>query len=1118
MLHYIVYDMSTLYHTISNTYNYFGQIINKIDENGLITRYEYDDFGNKIKEIQANGIETTYEYEYDNSYGALYKITTKQNSLFPKITYVNKLNQIIKTITLDFNGDEVYIDTTYDDFGNIIEQTNSHTLDEIPVYTKLIYDEYNRVIKKQIVINNESKTLEDISYDNLTTTVINVKGQSKITTKDIIGNIIYIEESNTTQEYKYDANNQLIKTIDSNNNEIILKYDKYGNKIYQSDPDMGIYTYEYNALGQIVKQTDPANQIITYVYDKLGRKIRENIDGKISTWEYDTNKLGFLSKEEKDNYKRVYTYDDLSRLIQTSTTIDNNTFTKSFTYDELGRLKTKTLPNNFSIINTYNQYGYLESIKSPKEQIKDFDENYFTSLINANISFTKTSESSNIEILQQIQELTLRKIRYEDISNLYINHPRIMKYYVGKASKMKFVKMRFYRLTKNASKKESYFKNKIKIYKNLAEEYKTKNQNIYNRFVKKYEAYTKALYQLNQRFLIKEIIDEEIKNNDSVNITDRYTFEEIINKYQQKSLDMENSILILQKQLMTIDKVSKIQENLKPIYQTISDDNAYNYFYKVISQDSQNRVTSYLTGNGLVSDNNYSDVGTLIYSTTRFNDKSYIRKLTYEYDNLYNVIYKKDHKLNLTQNFRYDNLNRITKAYIDTNTSSSTIEYRYDRLGNIVYKSDIGDYQYDTVHPHQVKSVGDKIFTYDILGNMIKSNNKTITYTAFNKTQTITNGLNITTFKYDTNQYRYKKITKNQDTYYIDKDYEHSNFKNNDTQEKYFIYVNNKVISIYKNNNVNNTTISNTSYLYHDSLGSIDIITNNKAKVLQRVAYKPFGEQINFFADGSIKPRSNINRGYTGHETIEEENLINMNARLYDPSIGRFLSADTLIPDQYSSQDFNRYSYVLNNPLKYTDPSGHQLTQHQIDSYGWERVEELASYIKKKNHGDSKIGIYLVRLFLYKKEVNYNTQYNGLVTETLLNEEDYNPYDETHRRFSGLFSSSGTWTKNDINRWNKNRNTLNKLPRALGGDGGISNSTALRNDRYVGYLFSAGGGIGLSSVGLNSLGIGANYLRANPNYVINTTSLISGYYTKTPSNNLYQYTGRTIKLIENLVK
>ena len=64
------------------------------------------------------------------------------------------------------------------------------------------------------------------------------------------------------------------------------------------------------------------------------------------------------------------------------------------------------------------------------------------------------------------------------------------------------------------------------------------------------------------------------------------------------------------------------------------------------------------------------------------------------------------------------------------------------------------------------------------------------------------------------------------------------------------------------------------------------------------------------------------NHGYTGHEFLPGFGLINCNARLYDPALGRFLMPDPLIQDPASTQNFNRYSYCLNNPLKYTDESG----------------------------------------------------------------------------------------------------------------------------------------------------------------------------------------------------
>ncbi len=64
-------------------------------------------------------------------------------------------------------------------------------------------------------------------------------------------------------------------------------------------------------------------------------------------------------------------------------------------------------------------------------------------------------------------------------------------------------------------------------------------------------------------------------------------------------------------------------------------------------------------------------------------------------------------------------------------------------------------------------------------------------------------------------------------------------------------------------------------------------------------------------------------RGYTGHEQNAYIKLIDMRARWYDPAIGRFISPDPIIPEPTNPQSFNRYSYVYNNPIKYTDPSGH---------------------------------------------------------------------------------------------------------------------------------------------------------------------------------------------------
>jgi RHS repeat-associated protein len=63
--------------------------------------------------------------------------------------------------------------------------------------------------------------------------------------------------------------------------------------------------------------------------------------------------------------------------------------------------------------------------------------------------------------------------------------------------------------------------------------------------------------------------------------------------------------------------------------------------------------------------------------------------------------------------------------------------------------------------------------------------------------------------------------------------------------------------------------------------------------------------------------------GYTGHESLSEHGLVHMNGRVYSPKYGRFLSADSIVPNPQGWSDYNRYMYVLGNPSRYYDPTGH---------------------------------------------------------------------------------------------------------------------------------------------------------------------------------------------------
>jgi RHS repeat-associated protein len=123
-------------------------------------------------------------------------------------------------------------------------------------------------------------------------------------------------------------------------------------------------------------------------------------------------------------------------------------------------------------------------------------------------------------------------------------------------------------------------------------------------------------------------------------------------------------------------------------------------------------------------------------------------------------------------------------------------------------------------------------------------------------------------------------------------------------------------------------------YFIKDHLCSISLITDEIGSVEQENYFDPWGRERKIITAASIKQwlADNTNfriankpittRGFTGHEHLAEVGLIHMNGRIYDPKLARFVQADPIIQDPLRVQSLNRYSYVWNNPLNATDPSG----------------------------------------------------------------------------------------------------------------------------------------------------------------------------------------------------
>jgi RHS repeat-associated protein len=114
-------------------------------------------------------------------------------------------------------------------------------------------------------------------------------------------------------------------------------------------------------------------------------------------------------------------------------------------------------------------------------------------------------------------------------------------------------------------------------------------------------------------------------------------------------------------------------------------------------------------------------------------------------------------------------------------------------------------------------------------------------------------------------------------------------------------------------------------YSYSDFQGSLIALVRENGSVIQRFAYDPWGSRRN--PDNWTQKDSRtifiINRGYTGHEHLDAFGIINMNGRVYDPATGMFFSPDLYVQAPGDWLNYNSYGYCMNNPLKYTDPSGY---------------------------------------------------------------------------------------------------------------------------------------------------------------------------------------------------
>ena len=284
--------------------------------------------------------------------------------------------------------------------------------------------------------------------------------------------------------------------------------------------------------------------------------------------------------------------------------------------------------------------------------------------------------------------------------------------------------------------------------------------------------------------------------------------------------------------------------------------------------------------------------------------------LEYHYDKVGNLLVLIDRGTapdaeQRTQSFVYDSVDRLVSAQ----GLYGERAYQYDSVGNLL-AFDGRAYHYGT--GNRLLGDGRWTYTYDDNGNITSRTSEHVahefSYDSLNRLKQFTGDSGVETYAYDDGETRIKKVAGNETTYYVDTDYE----------EVWDASKRLEVIKHYRSGHQKVAVRDNDGlkYVYPDHLGSSSRMADTDGNQVKALWYMPFGGEALETGDAKARYR------FTGKQK-DNSGLYYYGARYYDDQLGRFMAADSVLPNVYDPQQLNRFAYVRNNPVKLVDPDGH---------------------------------------------------------------------------------------------------------------------------------------------------------------------------------------------------
>lgn len=860
---------------VSKTYELNGNFVDS-----TVTSQEYDDYGNVITSVTkyGNGLRDSLVNFFNNNTNTWVLGRLRGSKLYRSVP---GKPLIVKSSAFDY-------DTTTGSGLLIAEVIEPDSSNHVKIKKNYTHDVFGNITSSSITAWNgssvETRTTTSVmdSLGRFTKSFANAVGQvSKSLYDPNLGYVLADTDiNNNVTKYYYDGMGRLTKTVYPDGNWVTADYRKCSSSF--SCPSLATHL--------IYTQSSTGPPVIKY-YDLLDREIRtqrKGFNGADIFTDVVYNSQGLVEKQSQPYYST-----------------DTAVYTR-YQYDIIGRNTVVVSPGNRvdSIIYEGRKTTSINALGQKKIIIKDAKE-----------QLTVSRDNQGNDILYD-----------------YDAAGRLLKIADPKGNTI----LKKYDLHGNVTEQQDpdmgTFKYSTNGYGELVAQTDAKNVTVsieydsLSRITKRTEPEGVTRWYYDGQTKGKGLLDSIVSYN---YYKAQYTYDSLgrVLTYTQR---IDSQTFTESYQYDSLGRVSQVTYPsgfaIKNVY------NANGYLFQVKNASSnklywtasklnaKDEVVTQALGNGTEITKYYDNLTDFLKQITTKKGNTYLQNNAYGYNMLGTLINRQDSLQNKREDFWYDDLNRLIKSQV---AGYDSVEIQYDTLGNIRFKSDVGTYNYGGVNagPHQLQSIN--VTTAQCIPSLLITHQ----FNSFNKVRELVKDSFRVDIFYGADRMRnvqkmYVNGNLRRTKLYVTGNFE-KEVRSGDTITTHYIRAGGAVIATYTTHSQGSKTA--LQYLHRDHLGSTVMVTNDTGAVMVKYSFDAWGKRRNVDWSPILTDTTGLlaDRGFTGHEHYDLFDLVDMNGRLYDPVIGRFLSPDPYIQDITNLQNLNRYSYVLNNPLSYTDPSGY---------------------------------------------------------------------------------------------------------------------------------------------------------------------------------------------------